>query len=103
MLIDPARRPAFVDSSSYVANHHKTHFEAAISGNSVLIYPGLHLHGFYTAAGTPTMANERSIYFNVHDSFPPPYLPPPPIVVSTLTTSDAVSAAPSSVDPKDTF
>ena len=77
MLIDPACRPAFVDSSSYVANHHKTHFEAAISGNSVLIYPGMHLHGFYTAAGTPTMANERSIYFNVHDSFPPPYLPPP--------------------------
>ena len=50
--------PAFVDSSSYVANLHKASF-STVCGESVLISPHMHCYSPYTVTGPPTMANER--------------------------------------------
>jgi len=54
-----------VYSSSLVANHCKTNFGTEC-GASVLICPRMQRYGFYTAAGPPTIANEKSISLDVY-------------------------------------
>ena len=58
---DPSLNNAFVDSSSYATNRHKSHFGTGC-GASVLIFPPPDSEPrLYTATGPPTTTIEQSI------------------------------------------